>query len=45
MRKTILSVLELGGLLFASSCQKEPVSVTRSGEVEFSLTAGNGQNR
>lgn len=41
MKKIILSILALGGLLFASSCQmQEPDSGTITGEVDFSITAG-----
>ncbi len=41
MKKNLLSILALGGLLFASSCQMdEPDSGTLTGEVDFSITAG-----
>lgn len=41
MKKILLSVLALGGLLFASSCQmQEPESGKLTGEVDFSITAG-----
>lgn len=41
MKKILLSILALGGLLFASSCQmQEPDSGTITGEVDFSITAG-----
>lgn len=40
MKKTLLTVLAVAGLMTATSCQKEPLSATRSGEVEFSITAG-----
>lgn len=41
MKKIILSVLTLGGLLLSSSCQREePVSTKITGEVEFRMTAG-----
>ena len=41
MKKILLSVLALGGLLFASSCQmQEPESGKLTGEVDFTITAG-----
>ena len=41
MKKNLLSILALGGLLFASSCQMdEPDAGTLTGEVDFSITAG-----
>ena len=41
MKKILLPILALGGLLFASSCQMdEPDSGTLTGEVDFSITAG-----
>lgn len=41
MKKILLSVLILGGLLFAYSCQmQEPESGKLTGEVDFSITAG-----
>ena len=37
MKKNLLSILALGGLLFASSCQMdEPDAGTLTGEVDFS---------
>ena len=41
MKKILLPILALGGLLFASSCQMdEPDAGTLTGEVDFSITAG-----
>ena len=41
MKKILLPILALGGLLFASSCQmEEPDAGTLTGEVDFSITAG-----
>ena len=41
MKKNLLTILALGGLLFASSCQMdEPDAGTLTGEVDFSITAG-----
>ena len=41
MKKNLLSILALGGLLFASSCQMdEPDAGTLTGEVDFTITAG-----
>ena len=41
MKKILLPILALGGLLFASSCQmNEPDAGTLTGEVDFSITAG-----
>ncbi len=41
MKKNLLSILALGGLLFASSCQMdEPDAGILTGEVDFSITAG-----
>ncbi len=41
MKNNLLTILALGGLLFASSCQMdEPDSGTLTGEVDFSITAG-----
>ena len=41
MKKNLLSILALGGLLFATSCQMdEPDAGTLTGEVDFSITAG-----
>lgn len=41
MKKILLPILALGGLLFASSCQmQEPDSGTITGEVDFTITAG-----
>ena len=41
MKKILLPILALGGLLFASSCQMdEPDAGKLTGEVEFSITAG-----
>ena len=41
MKKILLPILALGGLLFASSCQMdEPDAGTLTGEVDFTITAG-----
>ena len=41
MKKILLPILTLGGLLFAASCQMdEPDAGTLTGEVDFSITAG-----
>ena len=41
MKKILLPILALGGLLFVSSCQMdEPDAGTLTGEVDFSITAG-----
>ena len=41
MKKILLPILALGGMLFASSCQmEEPDAGTLTGEVDFSITAG-----
>ena len=41
MKKILLPILMLGGLLFAASCQMdEPDAGTLTGEVDFSITAG-----
>ena len=41
MKNNLLTILALGGLLFASSCQMdEPGAGTPTGEVDFSITAG-----
>ena len=41
MKNNLLTILALGGLLFASSCQMdEPDAGTLTGEVDFSITAG-----
>ena len=41
MKKILLPILALGGLLFASSCQMdEPDAGTLTGEVDFSISAG-----
>ena len=41
MKKILLPILALGGLMFASSCQMdEPDAGTLTGEVDFSITAG-----
>ena len=41
MKKILLPILALGGLLFASSCQmEEPDAGTLTGEVDFTITAG-----
>ena len=41
MKKTILSLLALGSLLLAASCQREePETGALTGEVDFSITAG-----
>ena len=41
MKKILLPILALGGLLFASSCQMdEPDAGTLTGEVNFSISAG-----
>ena len=39
MKKILLPILALGGLLFASSCQMdEPDAGTLTGEVDFTIT-------
>ena len=41
MKNNLLTILALGGLLFASSCQMdEPDAGTLTGEVDFTITAG-----
>ena len=41
MKKILLPILALGGLMFASSCQMdEPDAGTLTGEVDFTITAG-----
>ena len=41
MKKILLPILTLGGLLFTASCQMdEPDAGTLTGEVDFSITAG-----
>ena len=41
MKKILLPILTLGGLLFAASCQMdEPDAGTLTGEVDFTITAG-----
>ena len=41
MKNNLLTILALGGLLFASSCQmNEPDAGTLTGEVDFTITAG-----
>lgn len=40
MRKNLFLLLALAGSLSVTSCQKEPMYASGSGEVEFSITAG-----